>query len=105
MKRFAIVIACLSLETVSAWAGSPPRLDINATCRRAVPLLGGSDNSPYQSRRLRPVPELPSLSNSANTYSGHQLLAKVVSVSWTRSISDCISLLVVPKAEGIVTEM
>jgi hypothetical protein len=49
MNRIIGIIVCLLFETVSASASSVPKLDISATCRRAVPLLGDSDNSPYRS--------------------------------------------------------
>jgi len=48
MCRFAVVIAWLLLAAAPAFASLPPTLDIGATCRRAVPLLGDGDNSPYQ---------------------------------------------------------
>jgi hypothetical protein len=48
MYRLTFIVTCLLLATNSASASSPPMLDVVSTCRRAVPLLGGGDNSPYQ---------------------------------------------------------
>ncbi|MBV9520255.1 MAG: hypothetical protein JO068_19285 [Hyphomicrobiales bacterium] len=44
--RSIAILACLLVATV-AQAGSLPKLDINATCRRAQPLSGG-ERSAYQ---------------------------------------------------------
>lgn len=47
MVRFAASMACLLIATVAANAGPPPKLDVQATCRRAQPLSGG-EKSAYQ---------------------------------------------------------
>ncbi|SEF10207.1 hypothetical protein SAMN05444161_8394 [Rhizobiales bacterium GAS191] len=68
MYRFGIVVAWLLFATVPASAGSPPKLDINATCRRAIPLLGDSDNSPYQGCMRDEMDALSELSKSWATF-------------------------------------
>jgi hypothetical protein len=45
--RFTAIIACLVATTAVANAGPPPKLDVQATCRRAQPLSGG-EKSAYQ---------------------------------------------------------
>ncbi|SDR63110.1 hypothetical protein SAMN05444161_0774 [Rhizobiales bacterium GAS191] len=47
MIRFAAIIALLLFDTGAALAGSPPKLDVQATCRRAQP-LSGAEKSAYQ---------------------------------------------------------
>ncbi|MBV9138198.1 MAG: hypothetical protein JO357_14165 [Hyphomicrobiales bacterium] len=42
--RFVALVASLLVAT-AAQAGSPPKLDINATCRRAQPLSGGEKSA------------------------------------------------------------
>jgi hypothetical protein len=48
MIRFVAVIAFLLLEAGASFAASPPKLDVQATCRRAQPLSSG-EKSAYQS--------------------------------------------------------
>jgi hypothetical protein len=47
MIRCAAIIALLLFGTGAALAGSPPKLDVQATCRRAQP-LSGAEKSAYQ---------------------------------------------------------
>jgi hypothetical protein len=47
MVRSAAVIAAMLVQTAAALAGPPPKLDVQATCRRAQP-LSGTEKSAYQ---------------------------------------------------------
>jgi hypothetical protein len=48
MIRFASVFATLLLEASSVFAASPPKLDVQASCRRAPPSLANEQNTPYK---------------------------------------------------------
>ena len=48
MRRLAVILSCYVLGTSLAFASAVPKLDIEATCRRAQPLSAG-EKSAFQS--------------------------------------------------------